>query len=114
MAIYEALFRKQMEQHPREQASFWDRVRLTMQTYITFASENPELYQIIFERPIPGFAPSEEGMRECFAAFAYLTEGLSQAMEAGTITTELTLEQAYFLMVLSTYYKKRRAFQKKG
>lgn len=105
MAIYEALFRQgldlfreRMEQNPREQVSFWDRVRLTMETYLAFASENPELYQIIFERPVPGFIPSEEGMRECTVAMAYLTEGLAQAMETGAIKTDVTPEQAYFLM----------------
>ncbi len=105
MAIYDALFRQgiglfrqRMEQNPRENVSLWERVRLTMDTYITFASENPELYQIIFERPIPGFIPSEEGMRECMAALAYLNDGLSQAMEAGTIKTDVTLEQAYSLV----------------
>ncbi len=105
MAIYDALFRRgihlfrqRMEQNPRENVSLWDRVRLTMDAYMTFAYENPELYQIIFERPIPGFTPSEEGMRECMAALAYLNDGLSQAMEAGTIKTDLTLEQAYSLV----------------
>jgi AcrR family transcriptional regulator len=105
MAIYDALFRQgialfrqRMERNPREQVSLWDRLRLTMETYLSFASENPELYQIIFERPIPGFLPSEEGMRECFAAFTYLNDGLAQAMEAGTITTDVTLEQAYALV----------------
>jgi AcrR family transcriptional regulator len=105
MAIYDALFRQgiglfrqRMEQNPSENVSLWDRVRLTMETYLTFASENPELYQIIFERPIPGFIPSEEGMRECLAALAYLNDGLSQAMEAGTIKTDVTLEQAYSLV----------------
>lgn len=105
MAIYDALFRRgihlfrqRMEQNPRENVSLWDRVRLTMDAYMTFAYENPELYQIIFERPIPGFIPSEEGMRECMAALAYLNDGLSQAMEAGTIKTEVTLEQAYSLV----------------
>jgi AcrR family transcriptional regulator len=105
MAIYDALFRRgiglfrqRMEQNPSENVSLWDRVRLTMETYLTFASENPELYQIIFERPIPGFIPSEEGMRECMAALAYLNDGLSQAMEAGTIKTDVTLEQAYSLV----------------
>ena len=105
MAIYEALFRQgialfrqRMERHPSAHVALWERVRLTMETYLTFASEHPELYQIIFERPIPGFTPSEEGMRECFAAFAYLHDGLAQAMEAGTITTAVTLEQAYALV----------------
>jgi AcrR family transcriptional regulator len=105
MAIYDALFqqgihlfRQRMEQLPREQVSLWERVRYTMDTYIAFASENPELYQIVFERPIPGFIPSEAGMRECIVALAYLHDGLAQAIEAGTITPGVPLEQAFNLI----------------
>lgn len=37
-----------------------------MQTYLSFAIQNPDLYQLCFERPVPGFVPSEESMRLSF------------------------------------------------
>jgi AcrR family transcriptional regulator len=105
MAIYDALFRRgihmfgqRMEQNPSENVSVWDRLHFTMDACMAFAHENPELYQIIFERPVPGFVPSEEGMRECTAALAYLSDGLSQALAAGFIKTDLTPDQAYYLV----------------
>ena len=105
MAIYEALFRlgirlfhERIEHNPGKDVSLWQRVRFTMDTYLTFAHENPELYQIVFERPVPGFVPSEEGVNECIAALAYLIDGLSQAKATGQIRTALTAEQAYYLM----------------
>ncbi len=105
MAVYDALFRKgihifrqRMEQYPTENVSLWDRLRFTLEAYMTFAQDNPELYQIIFERPVPDFVPSEEGMRECMAALAYMSDGLSQALETGVIKTDLTPEQAYYLV----------------
>jgi AcrR family transcriptional regulator len=34
-----------------------------MQAYLSFAIQNPDLYQLCFERPVPGFVPSEESMK---------------------------------------------------
>ena len=39
--------------------SGWDRFEHALEAYMGFAVENPELYQIMFERPVPGFVPSE-------------------------------------------------------
>ena len=38
-----------------------------METYMQFALDYPELYQLCFERPVPGFVPSEESMRVSLA-----------------------------------------------
>lgn len=37
-----------------------------MQTYLSFAIQNPDLYQLCFERPVPGFVPSEKSMQLSF------------------------------------------------
>ncbi len=36
---------------------------LVMEGYMVFALQNPELYQLCFERPVPGFEPSEQSMQ---------------------------------------------------
>jgi AcrR family transcriptional regulator len=38
-------------------------IQQSFESYMTFAQQNPELYQLCFERPVPGFVPSEESMR---------------------------------------------------
>jgi hypothetical protein len=40
--------------------------------------ENPELYQILFERPVPGFEPSKESMA---VSMASLTRGREEMAE---------------------------------
>ena len=67
MAIYDALFRRGMElfdvcMAAPEGMSGWDRFEYAIGAYMRFAVENPALYQILFERPVPGFEPSEESM----------------------------------------------------
>jgi AcrR family transcriptional regulator len=70
MAIYDALFRlgfmlyaEQLEQAMQAAATWQEELRLSFETYMGFAIQNPELYQLCFERPVPGFAPSEESMQ---------------------------------------------------
>lgn len=70
-AIYDALFRmgirlyaERSEEIAQTSRSLWEYARATLQHYMTFAQQYPELYQLCFERPVPGFVPSEESMKE--------------------------------------------------
>ena len=47
---------------------------------MTFATENPELYQLVFERPIPGFEPSEESMTVSSATLEEARKVFAQAV----------------------------------
>jgi hypothetical protein len=41
-------------------AEIWQQeIQLAMEAYLTFAMKNQEQYQLCFERPVPGFVPSE-------------------------------------------------------
>ncbi len=73
MDIYDALFRMGYELwgeyvrvYSQGAESWQDEVRLGMEAYLTFALKNPELYQLCFERPVPGFVPSEESLQISF------------------------------------------------
>lgn len=73
--IYDALFRlgfQHFDALMQEQfalASSWpDAMYRSFRAYMSFAIENPELYQLCFERPVPGFAPSEESLKVSFEA----------------------------------------------
>lgn len=70
MDVYDALFRLGFQLWDEHSAAYtqsaktWqDEIRLIMEAYMTFAIQNPDLYQLCFERPVPGFAPSEESMQ---------------------------------------------------
>ncbi len=70
MDLYDALFRLGFERwdaYVRDYtagAEDWqEQFRLAMEAYLTFAIQNPELYQLCFERPVPGFEPSLESLK---------------------------------------------------
>lgn len=69
-AIYDALFRLGFELLSErltpvlQNAKTWqDLLRGSIETYMQFALDYPELYQLCFARPIPGFVPSETSAR---------------------------------------------------
>jgi AcrR family transcriptional regulator len=81
--IYDALFRlgiKLYSEYTAQSimaAQTWeDEIRLSMEANLTFALQNPELYQLCFERPVPGFVPSEASLQLSFGV-------LQQAYERG-------------------------------
>src|SRR5215208_8124850 len=96
MALYDALFllavRLRAEYRDRADAGlddFWDRLRTRFETYMRFAQENPELYQLAFERPVPGFVPSAESLAEAFKAPAGLEQMLDDAVAAGEVVLDM-------------------------
>ncbi len=67
--LYDALFRlgfglydDYMQERLAGAASWQDEIRRYLSGYMAFALENPELYQLCFERPVPGFVPTPESL----------------------------------------------------
>ena len=82
MDIYDALFRsgftlwgEHVNVYTRGAETWQDEVRQTLEAYMTFAMQNPELYQLCFERPVPGFVPSDESLQ---ISFGILEEGYAR------------------------------------
>ena len=70
MDLYDALFRlgftlfgEHMAQATQNPQSWPEEIQLTIEAYMRFALQNPELYQLCFERPVPGFTPSAESLQ---------------------------------------------------
>ncbi|HKG27653.1 MAG TPA: TetR/AcrR family transcriptional regulator [Thermomicrobiales bacterium] len=106
MALYDALFllavRLRAEYRDRADAGlddFWDRLRTRFETYMRFAQENPELYQLAFERPVPGFVPSAESLEEAFRAPAAFEQFLAEAVASGQIVLDMPVVQARDLLI---------------
>lgn len=81
--LYDALFRLGItlfSEHiaaATQAARTWqEELRLNIEAYMTFALANPDLYQLCFERPVPGFVPSAESLQVSFAA---LQQGYDRA-----------------------------------
>lgn len=104
MDIYDALFRLGFEQwgthvdaYVGDVETWQERIRLAMEAYLTFASSNPDLYQLCFERPVPGFTPSEESLT---VSFGQLNEVYSQiAGLKEQINTDLPPQQIADLVI---------------
>lgn len=73
MEIYDTLFRLGFtlyDEHRREvlkeAKNIYDEIRLSIEAYMSFALEHPELYQLCFERHVPGFIPSKASLELSF------------------------------------------------
>jgi Tetracyclin repressor-like, C-terminal domain len=65
-----------------------------LENYMTFAQEYPELYQLVFERPVPGFVPSEESMAESRRLLTTSDDIVQKGIERGSIVLGITASQA--------------------
>ena len=106
MALYDALFYRGIQQFARQMAAATgaevpviDQLRRSMEAYMAFAVENPDLYQLLFERPVPGFVPSEESMAASLAALQGARDQVAQAIESGELRTGLPAEVATDLTI---------------
>jgi AcrR family transcriptional regulator len=106
MALYDALFlmgvRLRAAYRDRGDVGregFWDRLEGRFESYMRFAQEHPELYQLAFERPVPGFVPSAESLEEAFQAPAGLEQMLADAVAAGEVVLDVPVAQARDLLI---------------
>jgi hypothetical protein len=63
------------------------------------AIENPELFQIVLERPVPGFEPSEQSMIEVEKMTTELYMLLNRVMPADAKEPHRNIPQAHGLMI---------------
>ena len=91
-ALYDALFREAMrvfqayitpvwEEHPPG----WRQLEAWIEARMRFAQEQPELFALLFERPVPGFEPSAESMEESSGFLGEARRAFSRLVEAGVI-----------------------------
>ncbi|MDI6695227.1 MAG: TetR/AcrR family transcriptional regulator [Anaerolineales bacterium] len=104
MEIYDALFRlgfslwkEKVEQAAQASANFQDEIRNILEGYFSFALENPELYQLCFERPVPGFVPSQESLDLSFGILHDAYRRVEQYQSE--LNTSLTSEQIADLVI---------------
>ncbi|MFO7585645.1 MAG: TetR/AcrR family transcriptional regulator [Anaerolineales bacterium] len=98
MDIYDALFRlgftlwnEYIAELAEESAGFDDEIQKIIEGYMSFALKNPELYQLCFERPVPGFVPSPESLAVSFGTLNHSYQRVEQFKNE--LDTELSSEQ---------------------
>lgn len=104
-ALYDALFCQGVQRHAEYQEAgavglddFWDQLTARFESYLRFAQENPELYQLAFERPVPGFVPSPGSLAEAFKAPAAFENFLAEAVASNQIVLDMPVSQARDLL----------------
>lgn len=105
-AIYDALFamgmrryRVHLEELLAEYGTTWEGLERIIEGYFSFALDNPELYQLLFERPVPGFEPSDEGLIESKKLLDFGYQMTAQAIAVGTIQTTQSVEVVMNLII---------------
>ncbi len=101
MAIYDALFcmgvrllGERMNHSPESTDPLWVRAQAMLENYMTFAQEYPELYQLVQERPVPGFIPSEESMQESRRLLTMGDAIVEKGIERGSLALGITVSEA--------------------
>lgn len=109
-ALYDALYRSAIrlfmtyqDRGLERRVGFWDRLQARLEAYMRFAEEQPDLYQLALERPVPGFAPSDESFEESRQVLAEFEQELAEAVESGEIAPDVTLTQARNLVTAMTH-----------
>lgn len=109
--IYDALFRlgvrlfaERLERLVPTSPSLWDYARASLENYMTFAQDYPELYQLCFERPVPGFVPSEESMNESRQLLlGRADQMIEQGLEQGSLLAGLLPGEVRDLFLAMTH-----------
>lgn len=103
-AIYDALFKhgfelfgQKIKQH--KGGTFSEQFSDIITIHMTFAYENPDLFQIMFQRPIPEFEPSDEAMAVSLTALSEAQDEIRQLFELEGINPDMSAEQALDLMI---------------
>ena len=106
MAIYDALFRfgtrLYLEEFKAlnlgEAESGGAAIRRALEHQLSFADRHPELYQLVLQRPVPGFVPSDEGLLEAAQAQEVAVMLVSRWIERGLIAAPLPPERVFALL----------------
>src|SRR5260370_7185613 len=106
MAIYDALvcmgvrlLGERMNHSPESTDPLWVRAQAMLENYMTFAQEYPELYQLVQERPVPGFIPSEESMQESRRLLTMGDAIVEKGIERESLALGITVSKAQDLFL---------------
>lgn len=106
MAIYDALFRSGMEMFAERMQHIGQTpggpaatLQHAFEALFAFAMENPELFQLMFERPVPGFVPSEESMAVSLASLEVARTQLSEVIKTFGLEPGIPLREASDLTI---------------
>ncbi len=105
MEIYDELFRLgfQFFSHAMQEAASaaettFDDMRRSMEAYMNFALQNPELFKLCFERHVPGFVPSQESMKVVNRTIESAMLRINLWTERGGFDPKIPMDKAFDLV----------------
>ena len=108
MDIYDALFRlgismydAHLQEALKASTDVHDEIRIAIESYMSFALANPELYQLCFERPVPGFVPSKESLDLSFGVLEKSYTRVSKIKKQ--LDTKLSAQQLVNLVIATAH-----------
>jgi len=104
MDIYDALFRlgftlfgEHIPKTSPNKQGWQAELYQIIENYMAFALQNPELYQLCFERPVPGFVPSAESLQVSLRLLHYYYEHAAAILPIEA--TDLNAQQVSDLII---------------
>lgn len=85
-----------------EFGSFWELWTVVVECQLEFAYRYPELFELGFQRPVPGFVPSAAGLSASDAIASQGEAVIEAAIESGEINSGLSLPQVRDLLFAVT------------
>ncbi|MFZ5903159.1 MAG: TetR/AcrR family transcriptional regulator [Chloroflexota bacterium] len=105
MEIYDELFRlgfelfsRAMQEAADGAESTFDDIRRSMEAYMNFALQNPELFKLCFERHVPGFVPSPESMSVVNGVMESTLARINLWAERGGFDPKIPMDKAFDLV----------------
>lgn len=105
-AIYDALFQRgwelfitQMDAAAMREGTVHEKITRLFAVYMRFAQENPDYYQIMLQRPVPDFVPSEESLKLSFEGLNKYTDYLRDVLQSEGIDPGIPYEQARDIII---------------
>lgn len=109
-ALYDELFRRGflefgrwMDERPYQTGSLRDNLQSAIETYMRFAQTNPDLFQLMFQRPVPNFVPSETSMAVSLAQLQEARTQFAHIFESGELSTTLSFEEILDIFIALQY-----------
>lgn len=109
-ALYEALFLlgaqqylEQLEGVFRTHTTFWEALEAGIENYMSFAQENPDLYQLVFQRVVPDYIPSDACLEALGRIIARSNTGFRETFATAQLDTDLPSDQVLDLYLGMMY-----------
>jgi AcrR family transcriptional regulator len=105
MEIYDTLFRQgfqlfgeTMQAASEDAGSVFEDIRRSMEAYMNYALQNPELFKLCFERHVPGFVPSQESMQVVHRVMENTIARINSWVERGGFDPQMLPDKAFNLV----------------